>query len=361
MKKSLIFLLSIVLISSLSAAVQLPLTGVEGDFNLYDRYGNKIDVMDAGPYAEEGYIILTEKGASFTCPYGEIHLGEDTLFTILSLDETAPVLYLVDGKANFISYDDFYIEIYTPVSLVTFDRKGEYVVETTTDMENIYNLSKGRMMVLNGLSGSSSVLENLTYIEMLDEGNILPVSYGLYESISILKDNAPVKIPSMPSVKADARLVEIMQEEPLAEEMVEEPAAEEEAAVPVPQKAEVIAYTDLKKTEPEKPAMSVSAYIIDIPEPAVPSKPILAVDYTRPSEPELAVQLQTMIVPEVPSEPVVSASFQSLSNTVPAAPIFLEPESIFVNTLQAPSVTITDTTPSAPRVTSNSGIEKKTI
>ena len=85
MKKSLIFLLSLVLISSILSAAQLPLTEVDGDFNLYDRYGNKIDVMDAGPYAEEGYIILTEKGASFTCPYGEIHLEGGTLFTILSL------------------------------------------------------------------------------------------------------------------------------------------------------------------------------------------------------------------------------------------------------------------------------------
>ena len=354
MKKSLIFLLSLVLISSLTAAVQLPLTGVEGDFNLYDMYGNKIDVMDAGPYAEEGYIILTAKGASFTCPYGEIHLGADTLFTILSLDETAPVLYLVDGKANFISYDDFYIEIYTPVSLVAFDKKGEYVVETTTDTENIYNLSKGKMMVLNGLSGNSSVLENLTYIEMLEGGLILPVSYDLYESISILHDNAPAKVPSMPSVKIDEKLVDV-------EEMPAEPAVEEEAAVTVPQKAEIIAYTDLKKTEPEKPVLSVSAELIDIPEPAVPSAPILNVDYTRPSKPELAVQIQTMIVPEVPSQPVVSASFQSLNSTIPSAPVFLEPESIFVNKLQAPSVTIMDTVPSAPSVTSNIGIEKKTI
>ncbi len=359
MKKSLIFLLSLVLISSLSAAVQLPLTGVEGDFNLYDRYGNKIDVMDAGPYAEEGYIILTEKGASFTCPYGEIHLGADTLFTILSLDETAPVLYLVDGKANFISYDDFYIEIYTPVSLVAFDKKGEYVVETTTNKENIYNLSRGRMMVLNGLSGNSSVLENLTYIEMLNGGHILPVSYNLYESISILHDNAPAKVPSMPSVKIDAKLFDV-EEEAFIEEMIEEPAIEE-AQAPVPQKAEIVAYTDLKKTEPDKPVISVSAELIDIPEPPVPTAPILTVDYTRPSKPELAVKIQTMITPEVPSEPVVSASFQSLSDTVPSAPVFLEPESIFVNKLQAPSVTITDTIPSAPSVTSSIGIEKKTI
>ncbi len=339
MKKSLIFLLSLVLISSILSAAQLPLTEVDGDFNLYDRYGNKIDVMDAGPYAEEGYIILTEKGASFTCPYGEIHLEGGTLFTILSLDVEAPVLYLVDGKADFISYDDFYLEVYTPVSLMAFNKKGEYIVETTADVENIYNLSDGRMVVLNGLTGKQSVLDSLTYIRMLDDGKISPVSYQLYQDISILKDNEPVKVPSAPSLTVGCELVDLT------------PATPEKPAVSVSQ--------ELVKTEPDKPVVFVSEELVEIAEPAVPGAPSLSATYTTPEKPELEVSLQTVVAPAVPSAPSVGATFQTVVDTTPSSPSFIRSEGRLVNTLQAPAVTVNSSL-SAPTVSSFSGIEKKT-
>lgn len=336
MKKSLIFLLSLVLISSILSAAQLPLTEFDGDFNLYDRYGNRIDVMDVGPYAEEGYIILTEKGASFTCPYGEIHLGEGTLFTILSLDEEAPVLYLVDGKADFISYDDFYLEVYTPVSLVAFDKKGEYIVETTADAENIYNLSTGRMVVLNGLTGNQNVLDSLTYIMMLDDGRISPVSYQLYQDISILKDNEPAHVPSAPSLTAVSELVD--------------------STPATPAKPVISVSKELVKTEPDKPEISVTAEIVEI---AVPAAPDLSVSYKTPEKPVLEVSLQTVVVPDVPESPSVTATFQTVVDTTPAAPSFLKAEGKLVNTLQAPTVMVNSTSLAA-NVSSSSEIEKKT-
>ena len=162
MKRILAALILLLSISSLFA-VNLDLTVTSGNFKLYDAYGHRCDAETVSDL--EGLIVLTnDEEVTFSTIYGDITLDGGSIFSVLSLDASAPTFYLVNGGARFDLRENIYIQVYTPVTLTALNTTGSYKILTTDDEEAIYNYSEnGQALSLDALSGNSYEIEPMTY------------------------------------------------------------------------------------------------------------------------------------------------------------------------------------------------------
>ena len=168
MKRIITALILLLSISSLFA-VNLDVTVTSGNFELYDAYGRRCDGVAVSDL--EGLIVLTnEEEVTFSTDYGDIILGGNSIFSVLSLDASAPTFYLIDGKAGFDLREDIYIQVYTPVTLTALNESGVYEIITTDDEEAIYNYSADSYArSLDGLSGISYEIYPQTYSSLSDQ------------------------------------------------------------------------------------------------------------------------------------------------------------------------------------------------
>ncbi len=208
MKRILTALLLALCIFSLPAA-DLDITVSNGNFKLYDAYGERID-MNAGVSNLEGLIVLTEdEEVTCTTPYGDATLGPNSIFSILSLDVENPTFYLVNGSLEIKLEEDLSLAVYTPVSLTAVFEKGDYRIVTTDEEEGIYNYSEtASALAFDALTGITYIIEPRSYSS--STANILnqPIDEDSEEVIEIAVPEAPsmldvvrrLNLPSAPKV-----------------------------------------------------------------------------------------------------------------------------------------------------------------
>ena len=236
MKRILAALILLLSISSLFA-VNLDLTVTSGNFKLYDAYGHRCDAETVSDL--EGLIVLTnDEEVTFSTIYGDITLDGGSIFSVLSLDASAPTFYLVNGGARFDLRENIYIQVYTPVTLTAVNTTGSYKILTTDDEEAIYNYSEnGQALSLDALSGNSYEIEPMTY-----------------SSLTKMVVNVPLE-----------DVEEVKEEEVIpAEPTITEP----ESTILVPERAEIVVTESTLTGIPSIPELYVSSEELNAPSAA---------------------------------------------------------------------------------------------
>lgn len=236
MKRILAALILLLSISSLFA-VNLDLTVTSGNFKLYDAYGHRCDAETVSDL--EGLIVLTnDEEVTFSTIYGDITLDGGSIFSVLSLDASAPTFYLVNGGARFDLRENIYIQVYTPVTLTALNTTGSYKILTTDDEEAIYNYSEnGQALSLDALSGNSYEIEPMTY-----------------SSLTKMVVNVPLE-----------DVEEVKEEEVIpAEPTITEP----ESTILVPERAEIVVTESTLTGIPSIPELYVSSEKLNAPSAA---------------------------------------------------------------------------------------------
>ena len=236
MKRIIAALILLLSISSLFA-VNLDLTVTSGNFKLYDAYGHRCDAETVSDL--EGLIVLTnDEEVTFSTIYGDITLDGGSIFSVLSLDASAPTFYLVNGGARFDLRENIYIQVYTPVTLTALNTTGSYKILTTDDEEAIYNYSEnGQALSLDALSGNSYEIEPMTY-----------------SSLTKMVVNVPLE-----------DVEEVKEEEVIpAEPTITEP----ESTILVPERAEIVVTESTLTGIPSIPELYVSSEKLNAPSAA---------------------------------------------------------------------------------------------
>lgn len=236
MKRILAALILLLSISSLFA-VNLDLTVTSGNFKLYDAYGHRCDAETVSDL--EGLIVLTnDEEVTFSTIYGDITLDGGSIFSVLSLDASAPTFYLVNGGARFDLRENIYIQVYTPVTLTALNTTGSYKILTTDDEEAIYNYSEnGQALSLDALSGNSYEIEPMTY-----------------SSLTKMVVNVPLE--DVEEVKEE----EVIPEKPTI--------TETESTILVPERAEIVVTESTLTGIPSIPELYVSSEELNAPSAA---------------------------------------------------------------------------------------------
>ena len=217
MKRILAALILLLSISSLFA-VNLDLTVTSGNFKLYDAYGHRCDAETVSDL--EGLIVLTnDEEVTFSTIYGDITLDGGSIFSVLSLDASAPTFYLVNGGARFDLRENIYIQVYTPVTLTALNTTGSYKIR------------------LDALSGNSYEIEPMTY-----------------SSLTKMVVNVPLE-----------DVEEVKEEEVIpAEPTITEP----ESTILVPERAEIVVTESTLTGIPSIPELYVSSEELNAPSAA---------------------------------------------------------------------------------------------
>lgn len=305
MKRIITALILLLSISSLFA-VNLDVTVTSGNFELYDAYGRRCDGVAVSDL--EGLIVLTnEEEVTFSTDYGDIILGGNSIFSVLSLDASAPTFYLIDGKAGFDLREDIYIQVYTPVTLTALNESGVYEIITTDDEEAIYNYSTDSYArSLDGLSGISY--------------EIYPQTYS---SLTRMVVNIPLdQVDTLPPEQETKE----MSVEEIVEEVVED--------VIRPKEPTIIS-VEGKLNIPSKPELVVSETYLP-PVPKVPEVVVKGYEYSIPSPASLSItkhELTGFAVPSIPSIEV-----ERKVEGVPAKPDFTSVT--YESNLIAPAVSV---------------------
>ena len=217
-----IFLVASLAIGSIFAS-PLNLASSTNDAKIYNETYKS--VKDASSVSD-GWIVRTKENmVSFENSGLSVTVGENSLVQFTSLDDQAPVIYLIDGWISVTT--DTKLTIKTTVTGYAVNAGSSIVVISNAQNEHGY-VEKGSATAVNAITNAITKIEEGNYLNLADS-------------------TAQTKAPETDSQVAEisTKLTQPVTEEPVVEESVTEQPAEEQQT----ETAEVETTTEVETTE----------------------------------------------------------------------------------------------------------------
>ncbi len=168
-------IIAVVLITAIAIgsifASPLTLVGSVGNAKVYDDTFKSVVEVNS---VESNWIIRTSDNVVvFENEDVKLTVGENSLVKVLSLDETTPVVYLLDGWLGATAKENVKtLTVKTPVTIYSITAKSTVIILSNETEESGY-VYEGNANIKNCITGAIKDLEKEEYLD-LSKSNVIP-------------------------------------------------------------------------------------------------------------------------------------------------------------------------------------------
>ena len=148
-------------------ASPLTLVGSVGNAKVYDETFKS--VSNANSVKDNWIIRTSDNEVALESDSLKLTVGENSLVQVLSLDDAAPVVYLLDGWLGATTAENVNLTVKTTVTVYDVAAGSTVVIISNETTENGY-VHQGSTKVTNNLTGVVNTVEADTYLDLSQSG-----------------------------------------------------------------------------------------------------------------------------------------------------------------------------------------------